>query len=66
MICGAQAVIAQQDVDTQTNEITQVRPLLEDADISGAMVTADAPPLISHNENDHSLASPPVTNRTSG
>lgn len=42
MITGARAVIAQKDVDAKTNEITQVRPLLDDVDISGALVTADA------------------------
>jgi predicted transposase YbfD/YdcC len=42
MICGARVVIAQRDVDQKTNEITQVAPLLADAGISGALVTADA------------------------
>ena len=42
MITGARAVIAQKDVDAKTNEITQVRPLLDDIDITGALVTADA------------------------
>jgi len=42
MITGARAVIAQRDVDAKTNEITQVRPLLDDVPISGALVTADA------------------------
>jgi predicted transposase YbfD/YdcC len=42
MICGARAVIAQRDVDHKTNEITQVKPLLDQTDISGALVTADA------------------------
>ena len=42
MICGAWAVIAQRDVDAKTNEITQVKPLLEEVDITGALVTADA------------------------
>jgi len=42
MICGARAVIAQRDVDQKTNEITQVKPLLAEVDISGALVTADA------------------------
>jgi predicted transposase YbfD/YdcC len=42
MITGARAVIAQKDVDAKTNEITQVRPLLDDVDITGALVTADA------------------------
>ena len=42
MICGARAVIAQRDVDVKTNEITQVKPLLAEVDITGALVTADA------------------------
>ena len=42
MICGARAVLAQRDVDQKTNEITQVKPLLDGIDISGALVTADA------------------------
>ena len=42
MICGARAVIAQRDVDQKTNEITQVKPLLADVDLRGALVTADA------------------------
>jgi predicted transposase YbfD/YdcC len=42
MICGARAVLAQKNVDAKTNEITQVRPLLRDVDIAGALVTADA------------------------
>jgi predicted transposase YbfD/YdcC len=42
MICGARAVLAQRDVDAKTNEITQVRPLLDDLGITGALVTADA------------------------
>jgi predicted transposase YbfD/YdcC len=42
MICGARAVIAQRDVDAKTNEITQVKPLLDDVGITGALVTADA------------------------
>jgi len=36
------AVLAQKDVDQKTNEITQVKPLLDDVDITGALVTADA------------------------
>jgi predicted transposase YbfD/YdcC len=42
MITGARAVLAQKDIDAKTNEITQVKPLLDDADITGALVTADA------------------------
>ena len=42
MICGARVVLAQKDVDAKTNEITQVKPLLDGHDITGALVTADA------------------------
>jgi len=42
MITGARVVIAQKDVDAKTNEITQVRPLLDDVPIAGTLVTADA------------------------
>jgi predicted transposase YbfD/YdcC len=42
MITGVRAVLAQKDIDAKTNEITQVRPLLDDIDITGALVTADA------------------------
>jgi hypothetical protein len=42
MICGTRAVIAQKDADVKTNEITQVKPLLDELDISGTLVTADA------------------------
>jgi len=42
MICGAQAVIAQRDTGQKTNEITQVKPLLAEVDITGALITADA------------------------
>ena len=35
-------VIAQKGIDAKTNEITQVRPLLDDTGIAGALVTADA------------------------
>jgi hypothetical protein len=42
MVTGARAVIAQKDIDAKTNEITQVRPLLDDIGIAGALVTADA------------------------
>jgi predicted transposase YbfD/YdcC len=42
MVCGARAVIAQRDVDQKTNEITQVKPLLAEVDLRGALVTADA------------------------
>jgi hypothetical protein len=36
------AVLAQTDVDHTTNEITQFRPLLEQLDLAGRVVTADA------------------------
>lgn len=42
MVTGARAVLAQKDIDAKTNEITQVQPLLDDVDITGALVTADA------------------------
>jgi predicted transposase YbfD/YdcC len=42
MITGARAVLAQKDIDVKTNEITQVKPLLDNIDIAGALVTADA------------------------
>ncbi len=42
VICGARAVLAQRDVAAKTNEITQLKPLLDDLDIAGALVTADA------------------------
>jgi len=42
MICGARAVLAQKDMDHKTNEITQVKPLLDGLDITGALVTANA------------------------
>jgi predicted transposase YbfD/YdcC len=42
MVTGTRAVIAQKDIDAKTNEITQVRPLLDDIGIAGALVTADA------------------------
>ena len=34
--------VAQREVDRKTNEITQVRPLLDQVDIQGKVVTADA------------------------
>jgi predicted transposase YbfD/YdcC len=42
-------VIGQQEVDHKTNEIKLFRPLLEDLDIEGALVTADA----MHTQDDH-------------
>jgi predicted transposase YbfD/YdcC len=39
---GAGAVIAQREVGHKTNEITQVRPLLDGLDLRGAVVTLDA------------------------
>jgi predicted transposase YbfD/YdcC len=45
----ARAVLAQAAVDGKTNEITQFAPLLEDLDIAGAVITADA----LHTQRDH-------------
>ena len=42
-------VIAQEEVDHKTNEITALRPLLADRDIEGCIVTADA----MHAQRDH-------------
>jgi hypothetical protein len=42
-------VLAQREVDHKTNEITEFRPLLEDVDLQGAVVTADA----LHTQRDH-------------
>ena len=42
MIHGQGTVVAQQQVDTKTNETTALQPLLEDLDLAGALVTADA------------------------
>src|SRR5216683_940214 len=39
---GAGAVIAQREVGHKTNEITQVKPLLDDLDLAGAVITLDA------------------------
>jgi predicted transposase YbfD/YdcC len=36
------AVLAQTDVDATTNEITQLQPLLDGVDLTGAVITADA------------------------
>lgn len=35
-------IVAQRPVDSKTNEITQVQPLIEELDLKGAVVTADA------------------------
>src|SRR5205823_5164815 len=43
MIHGARAVIAQRETGQKTNEITQVKPLLDDLDLSGALATPPAP-----------------------
>ncbi len=43
------AVIAQEEVDHKTNEITALRPLFGGLDISGCLVTADA----MHAQRDH-------------
>ena len=42
MVHGEGAVVAQQQVDVKSNEITAFRPLLADLDLKGALVTADA------------------------
>ena len=42
MVQGDRAVIAQSEVDHKTNEITGFKPLLENLDLEGAVVTADA------------------------
>jgi DDE_Tnp_1-associated len=39
---AARAVLAQADVGSKTNEITQFRPLLDGLDLAGRVVTADA------------------------
>src|SRR5258708_33926411 len=39
---GAGAVIAQREVGHKTNEITQVKPLLDDLDLAEAVITLDA------------------------
>lgn len=39
---GSSAVVAQVAVESKTNEITQVEPLLDGLDIQGVVVTADA------------------------
>lgn len=49
MVHGEGTVIAQREVDHKTNEITALRPLLDDVDIGGAVVTADA----LHAQRDH-------------
>jgi DDE_Tnp_1-associated/Transposase DDE domain len=36
------AVLSQRDVDGKTNEITRFEPLLEDLDLAGCVITADA------------------------
>jgi predicted transposase YbfD/YdcC len=45
----AGAVLAQAAVDGKTNEITRFAPLLEDLDIAGAVITADA----LHTQREH-------------
>lgn len=42
IVHGSGTVVAQVDVESKTNEITRVEPLLEDLNIEGAVVTADA------------------------
>ncbi len=43
------AVVAQTGVDGKTNEITRFRPLLENVDLAGCVITADA----LHTQRDH-------------
>jgi predicted transposase YbfD/YdcC len=45
----SQAVLAQREVDTKTNEITAFAPLLADLDLDGVVVTADA----MHTQREH-------------
>jgi predicted transposase YbfD/YdcC len=42
VVHGSGTVVAQVAVESKTNEITKVEPVLEDLDIAGAVVTADA------------------------
>jgi predicted transposase YbfD/YdcC len=42
LVHGTRAVIAQRGIEEKTNEITQVKPLLADLDLQGAIITADA------------------------
>jgi predicted transposase YbfD/YdcC len=42
IVHGSSTVVAQIAVESKTNEITKVEPLLEDLEIEGAVVTADA------------------------
>ena len=42
MVHGEGTVVAQQQVDVKSNEISAFRPLLKDLDLEGALVTADA------------------------
>jgi len=42
IVHGSGAVVAQVAVESKTNEITRVEPLLEDLDIEGVVVTGDA------------------------
>jgi len=42
MVHGEGAVVGQQQVDVKSNEISAFRPLLEDLDLDGALITADA------------------------
>jgi predicted transposase YbfD/YdcC len=49
MVHGDGVVVAQEEVDEKTNEITALRPLLEGLDLEGALVTADA----LHTQRDH-------------
>jgi len=53
-------VIAQRQVCHKTNEITELRPLLEKLDLAGAVVTADA----LHTQRDHAEFWSPRRTRT--
>jgi hypothetical protein len=46
---GSGTVLAQRQVDSKTNELTQFRPLLDHVDLAGKVVTADA----LHTQTEH-------------
>ena len=45
----ASAALAQASVDGNTNQITQLAPLLQPPDLAGSVITADAP----HTQREH-------------
>jgi len=51
MVHGEGVVVAQEEVDEKSNEITALRPLLEPLDLEGALITADA----LHCQRDHAI-----------